>query len=228
MIGRLAGARIVDLTLPIEAGHFRWPVERGTTGRLADGDVFEAGWLRTPCHAFTHIDAPSHMVPGGATLDALDLARVTGRAAVIDLADLAPEEAITEARLAARAGHLAPGEIALFASRWDERRDWRSPAYWREAPYLSREACAWLLARRPAAAAFDFPQDYTIRLLLEGEMRPIAEHVSHDVLLRAGVPLIEYLAGVGRVAGPHTTLCALPLRLAGADGAPARVIALEG
>lgn len=220
--------KIHDLSMPVDAGHFRWPVERGVKGNFNEGSLFEASWLRTSCHGFTHMDAPRHMVPGGPTLDDLDLARVVGRAAVIDLSDVAPNEEITEARLAAAAVHLAPGEIALFRTCWDQQRDWHSETFWREAPYMSRAACEWLLARGPTACAFDFPQDYTIRLLLDGEVRPIPEHVTHDVLLRNNVTLIEYLVGTHAVPGPHTFLAALPVRMVGADGAPARVVAIEG
>ena len=60
-------------------------------------------------------------------------------------------------------------------------------------PYMTREASEWLLERGPRAVAFDFPQDYVIRLLLKGERRPLAENVTHDVLLQNGVTLIEYL-----------------------------------
>ncbi|MFK7944022.1 MAG: cyclase family protein [Paracoccaceae bacterium] len=219
---------IIDLSMPIESGHLRWPVERGAKGDFNKGDLFEVSWVRTSCHGFTHMDAPRHMAPGGATLDALDLARVVGRAAVIDLSDIEPNEEITEARLATAAAHLAPGEIALFRTCWDQQRDWKTEAFWRDAPYLSRAACEWLLARGPTACAFDFPQDYTIRLLLDGEVRPIPEHVSHDVLLRNNITLIEYLVNVGKVTGPKPFLAALPLNLPGADGAPSRVVAIEG
>ena len=65
-------------------------------------------------------------------------------------------------------------------------------------------------------------------MLLDGEVRPIPEHVSHDVLLRNNVTLIEYLVNMRAVEGPHTFLAALPLNLPGADGAPSRVVALEG
>jgi arylformamidase len=92
---------------------------------------------------------------------------------------------------------------------------------------MTREASEWLLERRPRAMAFDFPQDYTIRLLLKGERRPLAENVTHDVLLRNGVTLIEYLSNTAALTGPRTFLCCLPLKIPGADGAPARVIALE-
>lgn len=219
---------IIDLSMPVDTGHFRWPVERGKTGDYATGDLFEASWLRTSCHGFTHIDAPRHMVPGGRTLDDLDLARVVGPAAVIDLADILPNEEITADRLAAAAEHLASGEIAVFRTGWDQKRDWHTEAFWRDAPYMSRGAAEWLLERGPTACAFDFPQDYTIRLLLDGEVRPIVEHVTHDVLLRNNVTLIEYLINTMALTGPRTFLAALPVRMAGSDGAPARVVAIEG
>lgn len=220
--------KIIDLSMPVEEGHLRWPIERGKKGDFENGDIFEATWFRTSCHGFTHMDAPRHMVPGGETLDALDLARVVGRAAVIDLSDVTPNEEITAERLAAAATHLAKGEIALFRTCWDIQRDWHDAAFWKDAPYLSRAACEWLLDKEVTACAFDFPQDYTIRLLLHGEVRPIPEHVSHDVLLRNGVTLIEYLVNTQEVVGPHTFLAALPVKLSGSDGAPARVIAIEG
>ena len=218
---------IIDLSMPIEPGHIRWPVERGVNGDFENGDLFEVSWVRTSCHGFTHMDAPRHMVPGGETLDALDLARVVGRAAVIDLCDIQPNEAIDAKRLMKTADHLATGEIALFRTCWDTQRDWKREAFWRDAPYLTRDAAEWLLERGPTACAFDFPQDYTIRLLLDGEVRPIPEHVTHDVLLRNNVTLIEYLVNTWAVKGSHTFLAALPLKLDGADGAPSRVIAIE-
>jgi arylformamidase len=51
--------------------------------------------------------------------------------------------------------------------------------------------------------------------------------VSHDVILRRGVPLIEYLCNLGAVRSARAEICALPLKLLDADGAPARVVAIE-
>ena len=219
--------KIIDLSMPIDAGHLRWPVARTVKGDHAKGDVFQASHVAMTCHGFTHVDAPLHMVPGGPTLDNLDLTRVVGRAAVIDLTDVQPNQAIDANRLAQTADHLAPGEIALFKSGWDSQRDWATEAFWRDAPYLTRDAAEWLLDRGPTACAFDFPQDYTIRLLLDGEVRPVEEHVTHDVLLRNNVTLIEYLVNTTAITTPHIFLSALPIKLAGSDGAPARVVAIE-
>lgn len=218
--------RILDLSMPIEEGHFRWPVHCSKKGDFSKGDLFEVTAFGTSCHGFTHMDAPCHMVPGGNTLDDLDLGKVVGPAAVIDLSDIAAEEEITDRHLAHAAAHLREGEIALFRTCWDKQRDWRTEDYWRKAPYLSASACRWLLERRPSAVAFDFPQDWTIRLILDGEIRPIEEHVSHDILLRNGVTLIEYLVGTEAIRDPYVFLCALPLRIPRSDGAPCRVVAL--
>jgi arylformamidase len=217
--------RIIDLSLPIE-DHFRWPVERRVRGDHDRGDVFQATWLGWTVHGFTHMDSPRHCVPGGPTTDAIPLEQTVGAAAVIDLVPIRPNEAISAARLAPAAGHVVAGDIVVMRSCWEQQRSPRTPEFWSEAPYMTREAANWLLARRPRAVAFDFPQDYPIRLLLQGERRPLAENVTHDVLLRNGVVLIEYLANTVALTEARTFLCCLPLKVPASDGAPARVIAL--
>ncbi|MBX2883094.1 MAG: cyclase family protein [Granulosicoccus sp.] len=219
--------KVHDLSMPIETGHLRWNVDIGKRGSFSDGDLFEVSWLHTTCHGFTHVDAPRHMVPGGPTLGDLSLDRVVGPASVLDLGSIKPDEAIDARRLAAAGAHIEAGEIILFKSCWYQQRDYHTEAFWREAPFLTRDAAEWLLAQNPTAVAFDFPQDWTIRCLLDGDVRPIEEHVTHDVLLRNNVTLIEYLIGTDKITTPKTFLCAQPLNLPDADGAPARVIAVE-
>jgi arylformamidase len=219
--------RIIDLSMAIE-NHFRWPVERRLTRDHARGDEFQVTWLGWPVHGFTHMDSPRHFFAEGATTSDIPLEATVGEAAVVDLTPLTPDEAITAERLAAAADRVRPRDIVVMKSCWEHQRSPNTPEFWTEAPYVTREAALWLLERAPRAVAFDFPQDYTIRLLLRGEVRPLAEHVTHDVLLRNGVILIEYLANTVALAAPRTFLCCLPLKVLDADGAPARVIALEG
>jgi arylformamidase len=49
---------------------------------------------------------------------------------------------------------------------------------------------------------------------------------THEVLLGAGVVIVEGLDLSGVSAGKYT-LCCLPLKLKGADGAPARAVLIE-
>ena len=218
--------RIVDLTMPIEP-HFRWKVERKLIGDFAKGDAFQVTWVGWSVHGFTHIDSPRHMVPGGPTTDAFTLDNLVGDARVVDLTSVQPNEPIGAETLAKAAPDLRAGEIVLLKTAWDARRSHHTPEFWTEAPYLTREACEWLLARKPRTIGFDFPQDFPIRGLLTGTRAPMSEFVSHDVLLRNGVFMIEYICNLAALKGPRTQLSALPLKLPDADGAPARVVAIE-
>ncbi|MGB7184949.1 MAG: cyclase family protein, partial [Burkholderiaceae bacterium] len=98
--------QIHDLSMPVDTGHFRWPIERGKRGDFEQGSAFESTWMQTSCHGFTHMDAACHMVPGGKTTSELELSRVVGRAAVIDLSDIEPMQQISATLLAERAAHL--------------------------------------------------------------------------------------------------------------------------
>ena len=215
---------IIDLTLPI-IDHFRWPVQRKTIADHGRGDLFQVTWLGLAVHGFTHMDSPRHYFPEGKTTDDIALEQTVGSAAVLDLLDIEPMTGIDAARLEKAGGHVVDGDIIVFKTAWGEQRLIASPDFWLDAPYLERSAAEWLLARSPKAVAFDFPQDYCIRKLLTGEIRPIEEHVSHDVLLRNDVVLIEYLTNTRALAADRVTLCCLPMNLPTADGAPVRVVA---
>ncbi|MDW8371962.1 MAG: cyclase family protein, partial [Geminicoccaceae bacterium] len=169
--------RIVDLTRPI-VDHFRWPVARRLLKDHARGDLFQVTEIALGTHGFTHMDAPRHYFPEGATTSQVPLEATIGEAAVIDLAEVRPNEAIDAQRLAARAGHLRAGDIALLKTGWERQRPLEDERFWREAPWLTRDAAQWLLARAIKALAVDFPQDRVIRDLLDGIVRPIEEHVT--------------------------------------------------
>lgn len=220
--------RIVDLSMPITTAHPRWKTEVTFTGDLSAGDLAQVTTVKVSCHAFTHVDARRHMFLDGATIEETPLERVVGDCAVIDLMDVTPNEAIGPARIAARAGHLRANDMVLFKTGWDRQRSPQTTAFWTEAPFVTREAAQWLWDKRITTVAWDFPQDYTIRLLLKGEARPLPEHVTHDILLRNGVTMIEYICNTSALVADRVLLCAAPLKIPTADGAPARVFAIEG
>lgn len=219
--------RIVDLTMPI-ASHFRWRTTLSVTGDIRAGDQFRVSRLDAACHGFSHVDAPAHILADAPTIEATPLERVVGPARVLDLSDLRPEEEVGPDRLEAADPGGSEGEILILAAGWDRHADWTTREFWTRSPWLNRAAAEWLLARRPTAVAFDFPQDFPIRLLLDGVTVPFAEHVTHDVLLRAGVTLVEYLVNTAALSQRRVLFSAAPLKIPGADGAPARVYAIEG
>jgi kynurenine formamidase len=218
---------IIDLSMPIEP-HFRWPVDLAIKGDIAAGDPFRVSRISMTCHGFSHVDAQAHVIAHSSTIEATALSRVVGPCRVLDLRDVAPNQAIDADRLAAADLGGPEGEILLLSSGWDTKRDYRTREFWLDAPYLTREAALWLRDRKPTALAFDFPQDYPIRLLLDDQHVPFDQHVTHDICLRAGITLIEYVVNTSALTNPRTFLCAAPLKLPNADGSPARIFAIEG
>ena len=176
--------------------------------------------------ALGHVDAKRHFFAGAPTIEALDLNAVVGTCDILDLSDIKPNEAITATRLerARKGRELAPR--LLIKTCWDEQRSVNEPSFWHDAPYLTRDAANWLLHQEPFCTAFDFPQDYAVRKMLDGEILPFEEHVSHDVLLRNNVTLVEYLCGTRALTTDRIWLSAAPLKIVGADGGPARIFAI--
>lgn len=219
--------RIIDLSMPI-AAHFRWPTETPVKGDIAAGDQFRVTRLHATCHGFSHVDAQAHILANAPTIESTPLDRVVGPARVLDLRDVAPNEEIGPERLAKADPGGAEGEILLLSAGWDAKRDYNTRAFWLDAPWLNRAAAQWLADRKPTAIAFDFPQDYPIRLLLDGGVVPFDQHVTHDICLRQGITLIEYLVNTAAIRERRVFFSAAPLKIPGADGAPARIYAIEG
>lgn len=217
---------IVDLSMPI-ANHLRWSVDRHLKGDFAQGDQFQVTYLGWAVHGFTHVDAPRHMVPDGPTTSDLSLDTLVGSAAVIDLTDIAPESEISAEQLQKAGAHIQANDIVVTKTAWDTIESPQTPKFWTRAPYMSREAAEWLLAKQIRAIAFDFPQDYPIRKLLVDQVDPITEFVTHDVLLRNNITLIEYICNTASITQDRVDFYALPLKILNSDGAPARVIAIQ-
>jgi kynurenine formamidase len=50
----------------------------------------------------------------------------------------------------------------------------------------------------------------------------------HHLVLGSGIHNVEYVTNLGALRSASPTIVALPLKLAGLDGSPARVIAIDG
>lgn len=217
--------RLVDLSLPIE-GHWRFQPQLEPATRMSAGAISDTTRITLGSHTFTHVDAPSHMIPGGRALDGVPLDTFWGEAAVIDCRDVADSTAITGRHLMERGAEVRSGDIALLWSALELRHSWRSRDFWQNSPYLDRSACEWLLDRGIKAAGYDFPQDEVIRRLPDDRLR-LADFPAHDILLGRGVVQIEYLCRLHELSRARVQFFALPLNLGAIDGGPARAFALE-
>ena len=100
---------------------------------------------------------------------------------------------------------------------WTEHsRNYERPDYTHHRPFITADGAAWLAARRPGLVATD----------LVGLDEPI-DHVTpvHNCLLRAGVPQLQVLTNLRRLANHEAYIAAFPLKLVGGTGSPLRAFA---
>jgi arylformamidase len=201
----------IDVTIPIREGMVHWPgtpeIGVGLLSDVEKGDPYSIRSLALDSHTGTHMDAPAHFVPGGATIDMMPPGITCGRARVFDIGDpisIKPEElSLFE---------IARGERVIFKTinSW---RCWQKDDFFEDYVHLSYEAAVYLVKHEVAMVGIDY--------LSIASFETEVMIATHRKLLKAGIYIIEGLDLRGVGAGDYEIL-ALPLRLAGGDGSPCR------
>ena len=108
---------IIDLTHTITPEMPMYPGSAAPsikpTGSLTR-DGFRETQLTIASHTGTHMDAPSHMLPRGSTLEVLPASQFCGRAVVLDVSDLPPRSVITADYLREQNGTIRSADFVLF------------------------------------------------------------------------------------------------------------------
>ena len=206
--------KIYDLTHTIRND---MPVYPGTEQpRLTTAcTIEETGYRETLLHMYshtgTHMDAPAHMLPGGATLDSYAPEKLAGAAVVVDCRG---EKAITLPLL--QRYDLSGVDFVLFCTGWD--RKWGTPAYYENFPCLTADAAAYLATLPLKGVGEDSisldPCDST-------------DFPNHITLMKVDFINTENLTGLDALLGRRFTFVTLPLKFENADGCSCRAIAME-
>ena len=177
-------------------------------------DGFRETEIRMWSHVGTHMDAPAHIISGGATLDAFDVVSFGGTAVVVDIGTLRKDE-IGVSDLLAHEELLIESDFLLLRSGWSEL--WGEEGYFHGYPVLSGEAARWLATLDLKGIGIDM-----ISIDADGS----ADLPVHNILLGNNVLVIENLTNLGELPASGFTFYALPLKFAGVDGSPVRAIAV--
>ena len=216
----------IDLSMPISTNHVRWQSAVEKKGNFDQGDLFEATQLQVSCHAFTHMDALSHIKKGAYNILDISPDVFIGEFHVLDLSQLISDNfAITEQVLDSIWPKDQKVSKIIFKTCWDNHYSYNSREFWGNAPYITFEGAAYLAERNLEIVAFDFPQDYPIRGWLSGTMeKPLTKHVTHHHLLAKGVTLVEYLCNTKQITSATIDALMIPIAIENTDGAPCRVL----
>jgi arylformamidase len=175
--------------------------------RIALGASSNVSALGLGTHSGTHVDAPRHFFDDRPGVDALPLEVLIGPARVIHLPGRDP---VTAARL--REVDLAG--VTRLLVRTGNSELWATSVFAPDYAALTEDAARFLVDAGVALVGVDY-------LSVERYKTPGAP--AHHVLLGHGVVIVEGLDLSAAPAGDCEVIC-LPLRIADADGAPARVI----
>lgn len=207
--------KIFDISLPISSDMLVWEgdesVDIKTEASVAkDGVALSRFSLGS--HTGTHVDAPAHFIEGGRTLDSISLEKFTGICTVLDLTSLNHKE-ITVDEISSN--NIKKNDRILFKT--GNYTLLKEKTFPKEYVSLSLEAAEFLAKKEIFLVGTDF-------LGIEKKSNP--GHPVHKALLQAGIVIVEGLNLENVPAGTYTIVC-LPLHVAGADGAPARVILMQ-
>jgi arylformamidase len=214
--------RVHDLTALLQTHMPTWPTSPlpvfEPVGFVArDGFSIE----RVSCltHTGTHMDAPSHFLEDGATVDQIPPERLVGSAVVLDVRHELDGTVIPVQALEKKWPKGGSPEIVLLRTDWSRERA-ATKRYLYDFPGLDPAGAEWLVGKQVRGVGTD---------TLGIDPYSNQKFEAHKVLLRHGIWILEALDHLNELTeGVEYTLVAAPLKIAGGSGAMARVFALEG
>ena len=196
---------IYDVSVPIHEKMITYPgdpvVHMERASAIAKGDIVNLTRMDFGLHSGTHVDAPVHFIDGASGVDKVQLDALVGPCEVVQVADLTRESV-------ARAPKSA--ERVLFKTPNSEL--WARNEFAEEFVRLEGPAADLLVERGVRLVGVDYLS--------------IGNEAAHHALLEGGVVPVEGLDLRGVEPGGYELIC-LPIRVVGADGAPARAVLLR-
>ncbi len=187
----------------------RWAERIGENDSPCNLSVFTEG-----THTGTHLDAPLHFVPGGASVETLDVNVLVGKAQVVEIYG---RDQITAADLERSQIDVGTERLLL---KTDNTRLGRlhDTVFHKDYVGIAPSGAQWLVTQGIRLIGVDY--------LSVGPYGDINAE-THRILLGAGVVVVETLVLDDVKAGEYT-LIALPPKFAGLEGSPCRCLLLEG
>ena len=205
---------LIDISRTLYSSMAVWPgaapFRRKILYCFDNGDGHEESSFSMNIHTGTHLDRPSHFVRKGASMDTFDLRSGVGRCRVVACGDRGVIDLSFVESLDVKCN-----ERILFQTRNSLSL---TESFDEHFVALSSEAAEFLAERRIRLVGVDGP---SVQLFHDTSAH------THEVLLGADVVVIENLILKDVPVGEYGLL-ALPLKIAGAEGAPLRAVLVQG
>ena len=215
--------KCVDLTHSIHGGmprfmaHWHCEAEVSPLGRIADVGR-NTTRLVFGSHCGTHVDAPLHFVENGTPIDEIPVSKLVGPVSILDFRDVPPGGSVSLDRI--KRETLA--ERMVFHFGWADM--WERGDFYNGYPFFSDAAAEHIVSSGVVKfVGMDTPSPDDSRI----KSGSPDDSKIHKLFLSAGIVLAEYLDTAGFSEFGEWNIAALPIKVRGCDGAPARVVVFK-
>lgn len=232
--------RIVDLTHTLDESTIFWPtspsrfeLKRLAYGPTESGYFYAANAFCMPEHGGTHLDAPIHFAEGRWTSDQIPVEKLIGPAVVLDVSQQAasdPDYRLTAADVAAWErihGRIPEGAIVLLRTGWSKR--WPDTRAYMGDDTPGRGTHLHFPSYGDDAARVLVNERHVDALGVDTasiDHGPSTDFMVHRIANDANVSGLENLTNLDALPPTGALVIALPVKIGGGSGGPARVIAL--
>lgn len=158
-------------------------------------------------HSGTHVDAPSHFLKDGNTIEKIKLEQLIGPCTILELTLV--QEKITADDL--KKFDIKSNDIILLKTKNSERK--ATDVFDYDFIYLDASGAQYLADKKIKAVGIDY-------LGIESKQK---NHPTHKTLMNADIPIIEGLR-LQDVEDDNYFFVCLPLNIIGNEAAPARAV----
>jgi arylformamidase len=210
--------KIWDISRTLSNDFAEWPGDEPfryrVTNEISKGASVNLGAITMSLHNGTHADAQFHFDTNGESIERAPLEVYLGRATAVDLSQtfsrLKDKHLITVEDLRPDAEAIAAtSRLLVKTGRWND-----STVFPDRIPVVAADLPTWLQKNGVKLLGVDLPS------VDEIDSKSLQ---NHHALARAGIAIVESL-NLSDVAPGIYNFAALPLKIAGADGAPVRAV----
>ena len=176
-------------------------------------------------HLGTHLDAPRHFIKNGRTVEQIPLSTLVGKSLLLNFSKLNNSTEISKELLKKKIFEIVKTEeipkILTLRFDWTDKY-YKTKKFYTKHPFLSSEACEWLVKKKINTLAMDTPQPDNPKNC----MGTINDAINHKILLKKNITIVEYLTNLKKIKSNIFTIVISPLKIKGLDGCPIRCFAI--
>ena len=183
--------------------------------------LFKKHSIETPTGIGTHIDSPAHCIPGGKTVDLIDINNLVTDCIVIKVSAENDSNFIITKKVIEefeeKNGKISPNSFVLFCTGWNIY--WETPEKYinnHEFPSVHEDVAKLLIERDISGLGID-----TLSADTGKNGFPV-----HNLILGAGKYLVENIAHANDVPSVGAKICVMPTKIKDAAEAPVRLVVL--